>query len=474
MNTSVTTTSSSPATVKAKQTNSKFGNGTLRFFLTKSKNVKMVKLVKVRWDLRPPNVKDHIPPSAARCVVERCERLVYSVQKAAKPKRRQGGKKKKKPTTSSGHVKGEIPDQRLAASETKAEAGSQLTPGSKVVAGSRKSSDVSVRTDKRDKELGPDRKEEHLPPEQTVVAVPKKADLEDRKDERMARRGRSNSSQEAAEVRKETRLDTEEDGKTERTRSTENSYLSKNRTTQGRRTNLSKIFNEELPAVPTVLSAQSSTATRCQSNSDSFITSPIPVHPTASPTPCHPRLTSTPANLSLEAAAGPDLEEIDSELLDLATSRLDYNDFGDDDDDVDVDVKKNVVIAVAPAKGNDAPPASMRTVVIKRTVNDRDHCGSPLIPVTVATTVSLPCSEPPHVKRLPSPARSRTVVCLQWWEAGKAAILDLADYRQQQQLAITPATVPVPAARKIDADKIEAKSPIICDLLRNGFLFVKG
>ena len=104
--------------VKAKQTNSKFGNGTLRFFLTKSKNVKMVKLVKVRWDLRPPNVKDHIPPSAARCVVERCERLVYSVQKAAKPKRRQGGKKKKKPTTSSGHVKGEIPDQRLAASET--------------------------------------------------------------------------------------------------------------------------------------------------------------------------------------------------------------------------------------------------------------------------------------------------------------------------------------------------------------------
>ena len=55
----MTTPKSSRPPLKVKNSaNKKFGNGTLRIFLAKNKNVKMVKLMKVKFDVSDPNIVD--------------------------------------------------------------------------------------------------------------------------------------------------------------------------------------------------------------------------------------------------------------------------------------------------------------------------------------------------------------------------------------------------------------------------------
>ncbi len=72
------------------------------------------------------------------------------------------------------------------------------------------------------------------------------------------------------------------------------------------------------------------------------------------------------------------------------------------------------------------------------------------------------------------------MVKLCWWEEGRGVIVDIAEHReqqqqkqlqeQQQQMQLSSKRRSQEASRLHAEKSIEAKSPIICDLLRNDFI----
>jgi hypothetical protein len=312
----------------------------------------MVKLVKVRWDLKPPNIKDRIPESAGNIVVERCEKMVYSVHKTAKPRRRQGGKRrKKKPAATAVAGNNETQKNHLAVREVENESRQETKEG---------------------------------------------------KDSRVVRPESEDTGDNSKIVEKA------ESGGIEQEAKMEEAAAEIFRISRGRRTNLTSVFNEQIVVTSLVVKLH---------KVSSFSLSDLG----------QPQLSSTPNTVS----SGPGLEEIDNELVDLA-SKLDYDDFAsDEEEEKDGQQLSSSLSGASPICSKVVPfsPASQHTG-IKRLMVDRNQS-----------------------------------IRLEWCEEGESSILDIAEYRQVLVAAR------IAQAKKIDSEKIEAKSPIICDLLRNGVIY---
>jgi len=490
----------------------------------------MVKLVKVRWDLRPPNIKDRLPPSAVTSrVVKKCERFDYSVNKVAK-KKKKGGRKKKRVAgpkasevksleedesvdrterldpTASAEAGGVVDSERTSVDSLQEEKQMDRKIGNKAelresvidkepvsgkkdwenddsFRGRRKQSsdkkesgreqsldvkcavfdkvkqretsseiclkDIAVEHEERNQSIK-DRREkiqtgaksgageqrlENLNAETNRrkhsldVADAFDEDQEPKEQERnkSGRNGREQSldKKESEEHTRKQSPDTKDsDHKDDISRS------SRARLVKGpTRTNLCKKFSKDPEEATGAVS-----------------TSPLSVNQNIGPAVITPVIDSSP-------------EEIDSELVDLA-SQLDYSGgFGDNDESEDEDIVSTPLTTVTsprwrpPMIDEDKPPSIVDT-------SGKD-------------------SPPPSSKRCRGRDASRRVQMVRLKFRGDeegewdGMMLDLGEYRARQ-LLLRAQRVREAAARHVDTEKIEAKSPIICDLLRNDLSQMQG
>jgi hypothetical protein len=501
----------------------------------------MVKLVKVRWDLRPPNIKDRLPPSAVTTrVVQKCERFDYSVvHKVAKRRKKKGGGKKKKVAgrkcpevqskegetgdrserlgpevvSSVSRPAKESPQRRLSQCENEMEFNRRdkdklhdqnATKDTAEGERNQENADASQSRRKQStgdkhgaRQLGPDKKSDFWKKPQEgeksskEILLQDNADKDEKGDQLNRDKNEKNQSkteteqkghQQRTEIKSAVRdkrkvspdvkkLSKEKQDSKEQARDQLGQSLENNKETPEQR-NKQSPDRKDSDCQDTISRSSRSRPEKgptrinlCQKFSS---TDTVP-SPTAAPI-CSPNIGSPVLGLAknngnpglglaknngspgLVVPAAVTSEEIDSELVDMA-SQLDYSGgFGDFDND-DSDSDEAVSTATSPRW---RPPTF-----------------DPDTPTLIAST-------PTNNSLLPSINRGfnssrRQILRLKWCgdgdgevEAG-GVILDLGEYTAQQ-LLLRAQRVREAAARHAEAETIEAKSPIICDLLRNDFL----
>ncbi len=493
--------------------------------------MKMVKLVKVRWDLRPPNIKDRLPPSAATTrVVQKCERFDYSVvHKVAKRRKKKGGRKKKKVAgrkcpevqskedetgdrserlgpaisdvvSSLSRPAKESPQQRVSQCENEMEfkwrdkdklhdqTATKDTAGRE---GSQEKADCSQdrrkqsTEDKHDaRQQGPDKKTDFWEKQQEGEKNRKAILLQDSadKDEKVDQlnRGKNEKNQPKAEterkghkqrteiksaVRDKSRLSPDvkklsrEQVTAKNARDQLGQSLDSNKETPEHR-NEQSLDRKDSDCQDTISRSSRSRPEKgptrinlCQKFSSTDTIS----QPTAALI-CSQNIESPVLGLAKNngspGLAGPvTTEEIDSELVDMA-SQLDYSGgFGDFDND-----------------DSDSDEAAVSTATSPRWRPPTFDSDTPTLAASTPNSNSLLPSSDCRIN-----VSRRQVLRLKWCEDGEGEggaggiILDLGEYTAQQ-LLLRAQRVREAAARHAEAETIEAKSPIICDLLRNDFL----
>jgi hypothetical protein len=498
--------------------------------------VKMVKLVKVRWDLRPPNIKDRLPPSAATTrVVQKCERFDYSVvHKVAKRRKKKGGRQKKKvasrkcPDVQSRE--GETGDRSERLGPEIAEIVSLSRPAKESQQQSACRSDEQMKVNPNDIELydqdktnstadgernqesadgsqdrrkstgdkhgsrqqGPDKKSDLWDKQQEgeknrkAILLQDSADKDEKGDhlnrdkneknltktetERKGPQQRTEIKNAVRDKRKHSpgvkKLSKDKQEAKEQARDQLGQSLDNNTETPEHR-NKQSLDRKDSDCQDTISRSSRSRPEKgptrinlCQKFSSTDTVS----QPTAAPVYSqniessvlgiaknngNPVLGLVKNNGNPELAVPTPVtsEEIDSELVDMA-SQLDYSGgFGDfDNDDSDSD-EAAVSTATSPRWRPPTVDADKPTLVASNSLLPSSNCGI-----------------------LNS---RRQILRLKWCgdEEGGAGgnILDLGEYTAQQ-LLLRAQRVREAAARHAEAETIEAKSPIICDLLRNDFL----
>ncbi len=486
--------------------------------------MKMVKLVKVRWDLRPPNIKDRLPPSAATTrVVQKCERFDYSVvHKVAKRKKKKGGRQKKKvagrkcPEVQSKEDGIDDRSERLgpeisevvssvSARESQQQSAYQSeeqlhdkNTTNDTAESERVQENADGSQDRRksicDKQQRPDKKSDFWEKQQEGEKHRKAILLQDSadKDEKGDHVNRDKNE------KNQTKTETERRGHQQRTEiksavrdkrkvspdvkkpSKDKQESKEPETAKNARDQLGQSLDNN-KETPEHINKQS--LDKKDSDGQDNISRSSRSRPEKGPTrinlcqkfstdtttaaPICPQNIGSPVqdfaknngNLGLSLAknnGNPGLavptpvtsEEIDSELVDMA-SQLDYSGgFGDFDND-----------------DSDSDETAESTATSPRW---RPPTFDPDTPTLVASNSLLPSSNCGILNS------RRQVLRLKWCgdedEGGAGGIiLDLGEYTAQQ-LLLRAQRVREAAARHAEAETIEAKSPIICDLLRNDFL----
>ncbi len=512
--------------------------------------MKMVKLVKVRWDLRPPNIKDRLPPSAATTrVVQKCERFDYSVvHKVAKRRKKKGGGKKKKVAgrkcpevqskedetgdrserfgpeiaevvSSVSRPAKESPQRRVSQCENEMEFNRRdkdklhyQNATKDTAEGERNQENADGSQDRRKqstgdkhgaRQQGPDKKSDFWKKQQEGEKNRKAIILQDRADkdvegDQVTRDGNEKNQskteterkghQQRTEIKSAVRdkrklspdvkkLSKEKKESKEQARGQLGQSLDNSKETPEHR-NKQSLDKKDSDCLGTISRSSRSRPEKgptrinlCQK----FSSTDTVTQPTAAPI-CSQNnespgldltkkyrspvldlaknngnpvlgLAKNNENPGLAVPTPVTSEEIDSELVDMA-SQLDYSGgFGDFDND-----------------DSDSDEAALSTATSPRW---RPPTFDPDTPTLVASNSLLPSSNcGVNVSR-------RQILRLKWCgdEEGGAGgiILDLGEYTAQQ-LLLRAQRVREAAARHAEAETIEAKSPIICDLLRNDFL----